>query len=235
MAFPITKRYLLQLGHSDTGLSPSFTKFRRMDTFAPVSPPLIVEEPSPSYGSYYFDYVWSSASDPEISLEIDAGPSSSIQYVKMLLSPQDILLDLPVSGVSGEVWSDSSSPASGTKGYQVNQIPPDVGLTLGDLAGAGFVSATHSLSAANALLVRSLGMLHENSVMDVAAFDVNNNLTYARLRLYNSKANADAATVLAAASPGVPTTYDTGKIAHYTIKATYLGTNLTTYEVVKEP
>lgn len=77
------------------------------------------------------------------------------------------------------------------------------------------------------LLLRALGMLHENSVLDVTSFDSNNNLTAGRLRIYNSKANADAAM---AASPG---TYDTGKIGHYSITATYVGVNLATYEMAR--
>jgi hypothetical protein len=75
------------------------------------------------------------------------------------------------------------------------------------------------------LLLRGLGLLHENSVLDLAIFDGNNNLTSGRLRVYDSKTHADAAL---AASPG---TYDTGKIGQYVIAATYVGVNLATYEV----
>lgn len=96
------------------------------------------------------------------------------------------------------------------------------------LAGASFDTTQHSLAVLGGqVLPRMLGMLHENSVLDQTSFDGNNNLTNGRLRLYNSKTNADAAT---AASPGP---YSTGLIAQYAIIATYTGTNLQTYEVAR--
>lgn len=104
------------------------------------------------------------------------------------------------------------------------------GVDLTQIGGAGFTSATMSLAASNAIMLRVAGMLHENSVLDGAQFDGNNNLTSARLRLYDSKANADAA--VAIPWPGV---YNTGKIAEYIIVATYTGSNLQTYEVSKVP
>jgi hypothetical protein len=75
------------------------------------------------------------------------------------------------------------------------------------------------------LLFRSLGLLHENSVLDITSFDGNNNLTSGRLRIYSTAADAAAAQ---AASPG---TYDTNKIGQYSIAATYTGVNLATYLV----
>lgn len=79
-----------------------------------------------------------------------------------------------------------------------------------------------SLSALTTLVGRSLGLMHENSVLDQTAFDGQNNLTTARLRTYNSKANAEAAGA-------------TGLQSTYVISATYSGKNVQTYTVVKEP
>lgn len=70
-------------------------------------------------------------------------------------------------------------------------------------------------------LSRMLGQLHENSVLDTTTFDTNNNMTSGRLRLYSSKANAEAAG-------------GTGLLATYTITATYSGVQLATYTVVKD-
>lgn len=134
----------------------------------------------------------------------------------------------------------SSHVGAGTVGAKINQSAAVADVTaardnikgaslidLTNIAGTGFVSATHGLKATSDGLVRALGMLHENSVLDLTSFDGNNNLQQARLRLYDSAANATAAT---AASPGV---YNTGKIAEYVIQATYTGSNLLTYEVSK--
>ncbi len=71
------------------------------------------------------------------------------------------------------------------------------------------------------LMVRAMGLLHENSVLDNTTYDGNGKLTAGRLRIYNSKANAQAAS-------------GTGLVATYTIAATYSGINITTYTVVKD-
>lgn len=79
-----------------------------------------------------------------------------------------------------------------------------------------------------ASLARLLGLSHENSVMDVTSFTLGK-LAAARVRLYDSKANADAAS---AASPGA---YNTGKVAEYAINAVYSGFDLLKYTVTKTP
>lgn len=84
------------------------------------------------------------------------------------------------------------------------------------------------LNSISSNLTRALGMLHENSVMDQTSFTPENNLLTGRLRIYNSKANADAAWAVS------PATYDTGKVGEYAIVATYNGTNLKTYKVSRE-
>src|SRR6267154_1660360 len=68
-------------------------------------------------------------------------------------------------------------------------------------------------------LTRALGLMHENTVIDNTVFDGSNNLTAARMRLYNSKANA----LLAGGG---------GLVATYTVTATYTGSNIQTYTVV---
>lgn len=69
------------------------------------------------------------------------------------------------------------------------------------------------------VLSRAVGLLHENSVMDQTSFS-GGKLTAARVRLYDSAANATAAT-------------NTGKLFEYHIAATYSGGNLTSYIVTK--
>lgn len=134
-------------------------------------------------------------------------------------------------------------------GYSGNPETPTLGPTLLELGGTGFVSATHSLvaiadgmggitgsvdvSLANMqdMLQRALGMLHENSVLDQTQFQ-GGNLSSARLRLYDSAANAAAAQ--AAANEQPPAEQDNGKIAVYAINATYTGSNLKDYLVTLE-
>lgn len=72
------------------------------------------------------------------------------------------------------------------------------------------------------LMVRAIGLMHENSVLDQTVYNVDNRLTSGRMRIYDSRANALAAGA-------------TGLVATYTITATYSGLSLTNYTVVREP
>lgn len=121
------------------------------------------------------------------------------------------------SSIFGKIYEAKDSIKGGSPGVDLTQI-----------AGAGFSSATMSLKATHDTLLRVTGMLHENSVLDGCTFDVNNNLTSGRLRLYTTSVDAVAAQAIP-----FPGTYDTNKIAEYTITATYTGSNLTTYLVTK--
>lgn len=79
------------------------------------------------------------------------------------------------------------------------------------------------------MVLRALGLLHENSFMDMVEFNVQSGKVSAgRLRIYDSKANTEAAK---AASPS---SYDTGKIAQYAIRAEYTGATLVNYMVTRE-
>jgi len=73
------------------------------------------------------------------------------------------------------------------------------------------------------MMKRSLGLLHENSVVDqvIPDPDGSGQAISARLRVYDSKANAEAAGV-------------TGLLQTYTIAATYTGVLLNTYRLVRE-
>lgn len=81
MAFPQTQRYQISFRRSDTGLAPTFLMFRRADTHAPIAPPAITEE---AEGTYYFDYVWNAATDPDVTFVVDGGasiPTEEVRYV----------------------------------------------------------------------------------------------------------------------------------------------------------
>lgn len=76
-------------------------------------------------------------------------------------------------------------------------------------------------------IVRLLGLSHENAFIDLTEFDANGQLTSARLRIFDSKTNADAAT-----DGGSETT---GLIATYTMTADYEAVGrLKSYRYVKE-
>lgn len=91
------------------------------------------------------------------------------------------------------------------------------------LAAASYTAPDNATVAAiKAATDRLLGLVHDNAVMDQQVYDGDGRLTGARLRCYNSKANADAAGA-------------TGLLFTYLITATYGGGGeLTSYKVTRD-
>jgi hypothetical protein len=70
--------------------------------------------------------------------------------------------------------------------------------------------------------IRTLGLLHENTVVDSQTYDGSGYLLTSRIRSYNSKANANTAGL-------------TGLLYTWTMTASYTGANLTNFKIVAEP
>ena len=70
-------------------------------------------------------------------------------------------------------------------------------------------------------LLRILGLLHENAVLDQTTYNSEGNLLTGRLRVYDTKANATAAGTA-------------GLLFSYTIEATYNAGLLQTYKILKD-
>ena len=68
---------------------------------------------------------------------------------------------------------------------------------------------------------RILGLLHENTVVDLQTYDGNGQLLTSRIRSYDSKANAN----LAGAA---------GLLYSWTMTAVYTGANLTNFSIVRD-
>lgn len=77
------------------------------------------------------------------------------------------------------------------------------------------------VSTVKANIIRLLGLVQENTVIDQQIYDLQNNLTSARIRTYNSKANALLAS-------------GTGLVASYTMTAVYSSGKLIDYKVVRD-
>lgn len=110
MAFPISARYKLRFRHTDTGLTPSFTRYQRFDTLASLLPqPAIYEVGG---GDYYFDVLWNTAADPDIEFEVDGGasiPTEEVRYISDVLSVRDYVVSSTGgsggSGGGGAAWT----------------------------------------------------------------------------------------------------------------------------------
>jgi hypothetical protein len=132
IAFPYTARYFIRFRHSDTGLTPSFSYYKRSDTLVGVTPPTVYEVGN---GSYYFDHTFAASTSPDIVFEADGGasiPTEEVRYVSDTLSVKDFFLDEPVSQVVTDVWANSAVYGAGTKGKRLD----DVGVS-GDAYNAG--------------------------------------------------------------------------------------------------
>lgn len=114
-------RYFLRFRHSDTGLTPTFTFFKKASDFSNVTPPSVFELGS---GTYYFDYTPTF----DIVFEVDGGasiPTEEVRYISDTITPKDAYLDEPVSQVKDDVWNDANDRALGTKGDFVEHIGLD--------------------------------------------------------------------------------------------------------------
>lgn len=85
------------------------------------------------------------------------------------------------------------------------------------------VAETVDVNSAKAMLLRILGLQHENTFIDNQAYDGNRNLLSARVRSYDSPTNATAAGT-------------TGLVATYAVTATYDGqSRLNSYLMTRVP
>jgi hypothetical protein len=133
VAFPVTDKYFLRFRHSDIGLTPTFSFFKRTDTLADVTPPVVVELAN---GTYYFELTFTTAADPGYVFEVDGGssiPTEEVRYIADTVSPKDYFLDEPVSQVVEDVWNDVANRDVGTKGAYVRNIGDPT-----DNSGMGF-------------------------------------------------------------------------------------------------
>jgi hypothetical protein len=167
MAFPYTPRYFVRFRHSDTGLSPTFTYYKRADTLVSITAPSIYQVGG---GTYYFEHQFLTQDDPDIVFEIDGGPSiptEEVRYISDTISPRDNFLDQPVSVALAA--------------FDLTSIRDGMEAVLADMTGL------------KDDIARILGLTKENSVMDQTAFvEGTSNLRQARVQIFASSADAMA-------------------------------------------
>lgn len=115
-------RYFLRFRHSDTGLTPTFTMFKKASDLSNVGAPSVVEV---AFGLYYFDFVPTF----DILFEVDGGasiPTEEVRYVSDTIGPKDAYVDETLSGVRTAIKGGDNRD-------------------LTQMAGSGFVTGTDSL------------------------------------------------------------------------------------------
>jgi hypothetical protein len=78
-------------------------------------------------------------------------------------------------------------------------------------------------------ILKVLGLLHDNSVVDSQTYDVDGNLTSARIRSYNNATNAQGAV---AASPAA---FVSGLLFTWNVAAEYTSGALSKYSLIRAP
>lgn len=114
-------RYFLRFRHSDTGLTPTFTFFKKASDLTAQAAPSISELGS---GTYYFDY----APLFDVIWEVDGGasiPTEEVRYISDTIGPRDGYVDEPTSQVKDDVWNDAVNRSVGTKGDFVEHVGID--------------------------------------------------------------------------------------------------------------
>jgi len=156
-----------------------------------------------------------------VKLRLLAADGASALFARVRLYNASGLLvsSLPMAHVAEGLYEASWTPAVEGLYSAVGQLFLDAGLTVD--AGYEHVLEDVEVSTSKAALARLLGLVQENTVIDAQAYDVQGNLTSARIRTYDSKANA-----LAAGAAGL--------VASYTMTATYTANQLTDYKVVRD-
>lgn len=125
------------------------------------------------------------------------------------------------------VGSYATTTSLATEGYYtvLYQFFLDAGFT--QPADYGKTSEAIDVNSMKSNVMRILGLLHENSLIDMNSYDGNGNLLSARIRVYDGSVN------LAAASAISPAAYVTGQLYEYTVSATYAGDLLTKYSITR--
>ena len=137
-----------------------------------------------------------------------------------------LVASISLVGVAGGLYAGSWTPS--LEGYfQVRyEFFFDPGLAVS--AGYEVQGETIDVTAFKTNILRILGLLHENSLVDLNVYDSEGNLTSSRIRTYDTPANC------AMAASVSPASYNTGLIFQYTVTAQYSGGALSKYFIERQ-
>lgn len=154
------------------------------------------------------------------------GRSDLFGQAKVYNSVGSLVTTIPVNPVADGLYSGSWTPT--LEGYY--SVRYEFFFDNAYLIPAGYEvhGETIDVTSFKANILRLLGLVHENSVVDLVAYDVDGNMIQSRIRTYDSAANSMAA--LAASPAGYPT----GLRFQYQVSATYSGGVLTKYHIERQ-
>jgi hypothetical protein len=116
-----------------------------------------------------------------------------------------------------------------TEGYfnVIYQLYFDAGRTVD--AGYDHQGETLDVNSFRTNILRVLGLLHENAVVDQQTYDGDGNLLTARIRSYNNSTNASNASAVS------PAAYNTGLLFTWQVDAAWASGEAVKYTIVRVP
>lgn len=134
-----------------------------------------------------------------------------------------LVTTIPLPHVVAGLYVASYTPPTEGLFTVIYTFYTDPGFTIPALYDVGV--ETLDVNSERTNILRLLGLLHENAVVDLNVYDADENLTSARIRVYDSSANATAASAIS------PAAYLVGLRFEYTVTATYAGGLLKKYVI----
>ena len=132
-----------------------------------------------------------------------------------------VLVDtISLSHVVEGIYSNTYTPTTEGIYSIVYQFFVDPGLTVP--AAFDKVVETLDVNSVRTNVMRILGLVHDNSVVDQQTYNADRQMLSARIRNYDSKANADLAGV-------------TGLLFTWNVVASYTGLNLSNFKITRDP
>ena len=138
-----------------------------------------------------------------------------------------LVTTINLSHVAEGVYQSNYTPTAEGYFQVVYQLYFDSGRTVD--AGYEHQAETLDVNSFRTNILRILGLLHENAVVDQQSYDGDGNLTQARIRSYNSSTNASNAAAVS------PATYNTGLLFTWQVDATYSSGSLVKYVITRVP
>jgi hypothetical protein len=172
----------------------------------------------------------------EYDLTLLAGDLDTLGWFKYYVSYPGVsmhyagLLEI-VANLEYDTFTRLGAPVYGSTAGDIANVKSDVGAAVVSIKGASNKDLTQvdtdvgalasGISTISANVIKALGLLYDNSVLDNQSYDGSGNLTGARLRTYDTNAHAIAAG-------------GTGLLMTYTVTATYDGGgNQTLFRIVE--
>jgi hypothetical protein len=153
------------------------------------------------------------------TIAVQAGDNNAGLYGSAIIyNNSGVVTTITLSHVGDGVYVGSWTPANAGTYQVVGKFFTDAGRT--SLAPYQISAETMEVDAFRQNILRTLGLSYENSVVDNQSYDGNGNLTGARIRCYDTAANATSAG-------------STGVTFQYTVTATYAGTALNKYSIIR--